>query len=146
MHSGAIQIDRDCFHYAVAIATKPNLTSSFPAKFEGVELSIPGSVLPDRIRPCPRRDLYHRPASYPMAIQIVMDHTGDTRRRFDAADCAAVEEARQRFLELTNAGFAAAVRTGPANSALFAALIPWRKKHCFIRDLWAADRDFYLAH
>ena len=48
-----------------------------------------------------------------MSVQIVMDHTGDTRHRFDAADCAAVEEARERFLELTNAGFTAAVRTGP---------------------------------
>jgi hypothetical protein len=50
-----------------------------------------------------------------MAIQIVMDRRGDTRHRFDAGDRAAVEEAKIRFLELTDAGFTAAVRTGVSN-------------------------------
>jgi hypothetical protein len=48
-----------------------------------------------------------------MAIQIVMDRTGDTRNTFDAGDRAAVAEAEKRFLDLTGAGFTAAVRTGP---------------------------------
>lgn len=48
-----------------------------------------------------------------MAIQIVMDRTGDTRHTFDAHDRAAVERAERRFMELTGAGFTAAVRTGP---------------------------------
>jgi hypothetical protein len=48
-----------------------------------------------------------------MAIQIVMDRTGDTRHSFDASDCAAVAEAERRFIELTSAGFTAAVRTAP---------------------------------
>jgi hypothetical protein len=74
-----------------------------------------------------------------MAIQIVMDRTGDTRHRFDAGDRAAVEEANKRFLELTDAGFAAAVLTGPVNSELSAALIFPRKRRCFIRDLSAAN-------
>ena len=47
-----------------------------------------------------------------MAIQIVMDRTGDTRHTFDAQDRAAVERAELRFMELTGAGFTAAVRTG----------------------------------
>jgi hypothetical protein len=40
-----------------------------------------------------------------MAIQIVMDHTGDTRHHFDPADAVAVAEAEKRFTELTAAGF-----------------------------------------
>jgi hypothetical protein len=53
-----------------------------------------------------------------MAIQVVMDHTGDTRHHFDANDEAAVEEARKRFVRLTQAGFTAAVRPGQGTSAL----------------------------
>jgi hypothetical protein len=47
-----------------------------------------------------------------MPIQIVMDRTGDTRHMFDADDRTAVDEAKKRFMELTGAGFTAAVRTG----------------------------------
>ena len=47
-----------------------------------------------------------------MAIQIVMDRTGDTRHTFDAGDRVAIEEAQNRFMELTGAGFTAAARTG----------------------------------
>jgi hypothetical protein len=47
-----------------------------------------------------------------MAVQIVMDRTGDTRLTFDAGDRAAVEEAEKRFMELIGAGFTAAVRSG----------------------------------
>jgi hypothetical protein len=66
-----------------------------------------------------------------MAIQIVMDHTGDTRHRFDAADCAAVEEARERFLELTNAGFTAAVRTGPGQQRIIRSFDPSAEETLF---------------
>jgi hypothetical protein len=48
-----------------------------------------------------------------MPVQIVMDRTGDTRHTFDAGDRAAVEKAEKRFMELTGAGFVAAVRSGP---------------------------------
>lgn len=48
-----------------------------------------------------------------MAIQIVMDHTGDSRHSFDPSDARALKDAEQRFRELTNGGFTAAVRTGP---------------------------------
>jgi hypothetical protein len=53
-----------------------------------------------------------------MAIQIVMDRTGDTRHTFDAGDRAAVEEAKKRFMKLTDAGFTAAARTGPGEQRL----------------------------
>lgn len=47
-----------------------------------------------------------------MAVQIVMDHTGDTRHSFNPADSQAVNDAEKRFRELTGAGFTAAERTG----------------------------------
>ena len=46
-----------------------------------------------------------------MASQIVMDHTGDTRHQFDAADAEALHKAEERFRSLTKVGFTAAVRT-----------------------------------
>jgi hypothetical protein len=55
-----------------------------------------------------------------MRIQIVMDHTGDTRHQFDAADAAAVAKAEERFKKLTSAGFTAAERTGPGQCRLAA--------------------------
>jgi hypothetical protein len=45
-----------------------------------------------------------------MATQIVMDHTGDTRHKFDANDIQALAEAEQRFKSLTGQGFTAATR------------------------------------
>lgn len=48
-----------------------------------------------------------------MAIQIVMDRNGDSRHAFNADDAQELAKAEQRFYALTNAGFTAAVRTGP---------------------------------
>jgi len=48
-----------------------------------------------------------------MAIQIVMDRTGDSRHHFDPNDAHEVAKAERRFYELTNLGFTAAARTGP---------------------------------
>lgn len=45
-----------------------------------------------------------------MAIQIVMDRTGDSRHSFDPT--RELAKAEQRFYELTKRGFTAAVRTG----------------------------------
>ena len=47
-----------------------------------------------------------------MASLIALDHTGDTRHKFDNQDPAEVANAEQRFRELTGAGFTAAVRSG----------------------------------
>ncbi len=46
-----------------------------------------------------------------MAVQIVMDHSGDTRHCFNRNDAQALAKAERRFKELTGAGFTAAVRT-----------------------------------
>jgi hypothetical protein len=53
-----------------------------------------------------------------MAVQIVMDTTGDSRHEFDAADPISVAEAERRFKQLTAAGFTAAVRKGNGRSEL----------------------------
>jgi len=46
-----------------------------------------------------------------MAIQIVMDSTGDSRQLFDPNDARELAKAEKRFNELINTGFTAAVRT-----------------------------------
>jgi len=46
-----------------------------------------------------------------MAIQIIMDHNGDTRHSFDANDKQALLKAERRFKTLTGDGFTAATRT-----------------------------------
>ena len=45
-------------------------------------------------------------------VQIVMDHLGDTRHEFDAADARAVAQAEERFRQLTGSGFRAASLSG----------------------------------
>jgi hypothetical protein len=47
-----------------------------------------------------------------MAAHVVMDRSGDTRHTFDSNDRAEVALAEKRFMELTGAGFTAAVRSG----------------------------------
>jgi hypothetical protein len=46
-----------------------------------------------------------------MAIQIVMDHTGDTRHHFNPENAQALAKAEERFKKLTRHGYTAAVRT-----------------------------------
>ena len=46
-----------------------------------------------------------------MAVQIVMDRTGDTRHHFDPAHCGELLKAAQRFDDLTRRGYTAAKRT-----------------------------------
>jgi hypothetical protein len=53
-----------------------------------------------------------------VAVQIVMDHTGDTRHQFNLEDKAAIKQAEERFKELTGLGFTASERTGPGTSKL----------------------------
>jgi hypothetical protein len=53
-----------------------------------------------------------------MAVQIVMDPTGDSRHEFDPADPVAVTKAERRFKQLTSDGFTAAVRTGNGRAQL----------------------------
>jgi hypothetical protein len=67
-----------------------------------------------------------------MAVQIVMDHTGDTRHHFDLVDARAVSEAEARFLELTGAGFTAAKRLGEGKSKVLKSFDPTAEETLFI--------------
>ena len=65
-----------------------------------------------------------------MAVQIVMDHTGDTRHQFDTADAQA--EAEARFMQLTGAGFTAAKRLGEGKSEVLRRFDPTAEETLFI--------------
>jgi hypothetical protein len=67
-----------------------------------------------------------------MHIQIVMDHTGDSRHYFDASDETTVAEARKRFEALSKAGYIAAKRTGSGTSELLRQFDPTAQETVFI--------------
>jgi hypothetical protein len=64
-----------------------------------------------------------------MAVQIVMDATGDTRH--NPADADAVAKAEARFKELTCVGFTAAVRRGEGRSELIRTFDPTAEETVF---------------
>jgi hypothetical protein len=66
-----------------------------------------------------------------MAIQIVMDRTGDTRHEFNAGDRTAIEKAEKRFNELTGTGFTAAVRSGPGEQRVIRSFDPTAEETLF---------------
>ena len=76
-----------------------------------------------------------------MATQIVMDHSGDTRHHFDATDREAVAKAEERFLQLTGAGFTAAVRTASGDAAVTRSFDPTAEETLF----FPARRRLVLA-
>jgi len=67
-----------------------------------------------------------------MAVQIVMDHTGDTRHHFNPADARAVADAEDRFRELTGAGFTAAKRLGEGKSEVLRSFNPTAEETLFV--------------
>jgi hypothetical protein len=66
-----------------------------------------------------------------MATQIVMDHTGDTRHYFNLHDPKAVAKAEERFGNLTDAGFTAAVRTAAGDTAVTRSFDPTAEETLF---------------
>jgi hypothetical protein len=66
-----------------------------------------------------------------MAMQIVMDHTGDTRHSFNPDDVQALAKAEKRFNELTGMGFTAAVRTGPGEVSKIHSFDPYAEETLF---------------
>jgi hypothetical protein len=66
-----------------------------------------------------------------MAIQIVMDRTGDSRHPFNPGDAQELAKAEQRFYELTSAGFMAAVRTGPGQTSQLRSFDPHAEETVF---------------
>jgi hypothetical protein len=67
-----------------------------------------------------------------MSIQIVMDHTGDSRFEFDPGDAAAIAKAEARFNELTGLGFTPAVRTAEGHSKIVREFDPAASETLFI--------------
>jgi hypothetical protein len=59
-----------------------------------------------------------------MAIQIIMDNSGDSRFEFDPGDRAAAAEAMERFKELTGLGYIAVERTGPGTARKITEFVP----------------------
>jgi hypothetical protein len=59
-----------------------------------------------------------------MAIQIVMDRSGDGRHPYNPLDAQELAKAEQRFYQLTKVGFTAAVRTGPGQVSQIRAFDP----------------------
>ncbi|MHC4049215.1 hypothetical protein [Bradyrhizobium sp. 25ACV] len=67
-----------------------------------------------------------------MAIQIVMDSTGDSRHFFNPDDARELAKGQRRFYELTDAGFTAAVRTGPAQVSQMRSFAPNAEEAVFL--------------
>lgn len=74
-----------------------------------------------------------------MAIQIVMDRTGDSRHSFNPNDAQELAKAEQRFYKLTNVG-SSLPRSGPrrVRSRRFDRSILTQKKLCSFQG-WSAD-------
>ena len=70
-----------------------------------------------------------------MAIQIVMDRTGDSRHSFDPGDGRALANAEQRFYDLTKVGFIAAIRTGTGQVARIRSFDPNAQETVFFSRL-----------
>ena len=70
-----------------------------------------------------------------MAVQIVMDQSGDMRHQFDPVDARAVTQAEARFKELTRAGFTAAKRLGEGKSEVIRSFDPTAEETLFIPQL-----------
>jgi hypothetical protein len=66
-----------------------------------------------------------------MAIQIVMDRTGDSRHPFNPDDAQELAKAEQRFYELTKVGFTAAVRTSPGQVSQIRSFDPTAEETVF---------------
>jgi hypothetical protein len=66
-----------------------------------------------------------------MAIQIVMDHNGDTRHHFDPNDAEALAKAERRFKKLTGKGFTAAVRIASGEVAKITSFNPTAEETVF---------------
>lgn len=67
-----------------------------------------------------------------MAIQIVMDSTGDSRHVFNPDDARELAKAERRFYELTDVGFTAAVRTGPGQASQMRSFDPNAEETVFL--------------
>ena len=66
-----------------------------------------------------------------MAIQIVMDQSGDTRHWFNPDDTEAVSKAEERFNSLTGVGYTAAVRDAVGKATVTRSFNPMAEETLF---------------
>jgi hypothetical protein len=66
-----------------------------------------------------------------MAVQLVMDHSGDTRHWYDATNERSLLEARERFRELSERGYTAAVRVAGGSSRIVRSFEPTAEETLF---------------
>ena len=66
-----------------------------------------------------------------MAIQIVMDHTGDTRHWFNPDDTKALLKAEKRFKSLITVGYTAAVRDAAGKATVTRSFDPTAEETIF---------------
>jgi hypothetical protein len=66
-----------------------------------------------------------------MAVQIVMNHTGDTRRCFNPNNADALAKAEERFRRLTGLGFTAAVRSTSGEISIVRSFDPTAEETLF---------------
>jgi hypothetical protein len=66
-----------------------------------------------------------------MAMQIVMDHTGDSRHYFEIGDVVAISKAEARFKTLTSLGYTAAVRKAPGDVTVMRSFDPTAEETLF---------------
>jgi hypothetical protein len=68
-----------------------------------------------------------------MAVQLVMDHSGDTRHWYDATDERSLVEAKKRFRQLSEQGYTAAVRGTDGSSRIVRSFEPTAEETLFSR-------------
>jgi SOS-response transcriptional repressor LexA len=66
-----------------------------------------------------------------MPLQLVMDHSGDTRHWYDATDERSLSEAKERFRQLAERGYIAAVREKEGSSRIIRSFEPTAEETLF---------------
>jgi hypothetical protein len=66
-----------------------------------------------------------------MAVQLVMDHTGDTRHWYETTDERSLLEAKERFRQLSEKGYIAAARGAGGSSRIIRSFEPTAEETLF---------------
>jgi hypothetical protein len=66
-----------------------------------------------------------------MPVHLVMDHSGDSRHWYDATDERSLVEAKERFRQLSEQGYTAAVRGQDGSSRIVRSFEPTAEETLF---------------
>ena len=66
-----------------------------------------------------------------MPVQLVMDHSGDTRHWYELTDEQSLLEAKERFKQLSEQGYTAAVRGAQGSSQIIRSFDPTAEETLF---------------